>query len=67
MRDMYLGDLLEGEVYETFDGRVIYLSKVTDKYCEVYERARAESSDWRWNLRTISYIKRNIRTIMEVI
>lgn len=67
MRDLYLGDLIDGECYETFDERIIYIDKVHEHHCAVYERERAESTDWRWNLRTVSYLRRNIRTIMEVI
>lgn len=67
MRDLYLGDLLEGELYETFDGKVIYISKVRANYCEVYEKPRAQATDWKWNLKTVKTLRGSIRTIMEVV
>lgn len=66
MRDKYLSDILEGEVYETFDGREIYIDKVHSQHCVVYERYRATKDSWKWNLRTISYLRNNIRTIIEM-
>ena len=66
MKDLYLGDLLEGEIYETFDGNMIYISKVGANYCEVYEKPRAQSTDWKWNVKTIRTLRGSIRTIMEV-
>ena len=67
MRDMYIGELLEGEVYETFDENMIYISKVRANYCEVYEKPRAQAVDWKWNLKTVKCLRRTIRTIMEVV
>lgn len=67
MKDLYLGDLIQGEMYETFDGNIIYISKLGANYCEVYERPRAESTDWKWNVRTVKSVREKIRTIMEVI
>ena len=66
MRDKYLGSILEDEVYETFDGREIYILKVHEHHCAVYERYRATNDDWKWNLRTVSYLRNNIRTIIEM-
>ena len=67
MKDLYLGDLIDGELYETFDGREIYINEVHDKHCVVHERERGTSNSWTWNLRTVSYLRRNIRTIIEMI
>lgn len=67
MRDLYLSDLLEGEQYETFDGRVIYINKITSRYFECYEKERATNVNWSWNLRTERYLRQNIRTILEVL
>lgn len=66
MKDLYLGDLIEGELYETFDGYEIYISKLHVNHCVVYERKRGTSNNWTWNLRTVSYLRRNIRTIIDM-
>ena len=66
MKDKYLGDLIESEVYEYFDGRICYIDKIHTHYCVVYETERAIESPWKWNLRSRDYLLRNIRTIMEV-
>ena len=65
MSDCYLGDLLEGEVYETFDERLIYISKAHEHHCVVYECKRATDGPWEWNLRTNCYLRHNIRTIVD--
>lgn len=67
MKDLYLGDLIAGECYDTFDGRMIYIDQVHTNYCIVHECDRAKRDNWTWNLRTISYLRFNIRTIMEVV
>ena len=66
MKDLYLGDLLEGEVYDTFDGRAIYILKTHEHHCVVYEKQRGTTQPWCWNLRTMSYLRHNIRTIIEI-
>lgn len=66
MRDLYLSDILEDEVYETFDGRALYISKKGEHHCVVYEKPRGTNQPWEWNLRTVSYLRRNIRTIIEM-
>lgn len=66
MKDKYLGDLLEGEVYEYFDGRACYIMKVHDNFCAVYETQRDKLQDWTWTLRTKNYLLTHIRTIIEV-
>ena len=66
MRDVYLGDILEGEVYETFDGREIFIDAVREHYCVVHERDRDSNRAWAWDLRTIAYLRHNIRTIIEM-
>lgn len=66
MKDIYLGDLIEGEVYDTFDGRLIYIEKVHEHHCVVHERKRDMSDNWCWNLRTCNYLRHNIRTIVEL-
>ena len=65
MRDLYLGELLEGECYATFDEKIIYIDKKHSNYCVVYETYRSQD-DWRWCLRTIHYLQTHIKTIMEV-
>lgn len=67
MSDLYLGDILVGEVYETFDGREIYIKQINAHVCEVYERRRDSRESWSWNLRTYNYLRHNIRTIIEMI
>ena len=67
MKDLYLGDILDGELYETFDGREIYINEVRDNYCVGHERDRGSGKAWNWDLRTISYLRRNIRTIIEML
>lgn len=66
MRDLYLGDILEDEVYETFDGLEIYILRKGEHHCAVYERLRGTNQTWCWNLRSMSYLRHNIRTIIEM-
>lgn len=66
MKDLYLGHLTEGEVYEYFDGRMCYIIKTHDHVVAVYETYRGRDQPWTFNLRTVNYLRRNIRTILEV-
>lgn len=64
--DKYIGDILIDNCYETFDGHIIYIDKLHDNYAVVYETERDRLTNWRWNLRTMNYLRENIRTVMEV-
>ena len=66
MRDLYLGDLIEGEVYEFWDGTLCYLDKVHDHHCVCYDTKRDNSAPWIWNLHTTKYLKEHIRTILDI-
>ena len=66
MHDKYLGQLIEGEVYEFFDNTLCYLSRVNERFVECYEKPRASPGPWEWRLRSVLFLKSNIRTIIDM-
>lgn len=66
MKEKYIGELLIDNCYETFDGLAVYIDKLHDNYAVCYISYRDRLSDWKWTLKSISWLRENIRTILEV-
>ena len=67
MIERFIGELIEGETYEYFDNRVAYIERLHEHHAVVYEKARdIPGCQWTWQLRTTKYLRRNIRTYLDM-
>ena len=64
MKDLYLGEINAGDCYELWDGNVVYVHAVGEKYIECYARERAKTTHWYWCLYTRIQFRALVRTIL---